>query len=324
MNPMARKVAQVTGTLVVAAGLLGSPVQAGSRQPVPHGGGGGGHASAPHGGGGGMAVHGTATRGAVPPHGTARGVARWGYGYGYGNSGWGWDGYPYYGWWSPWWGVGWYGAWGWPGYAYGYGPSYLTYDDAYVAEAPPPAPHGPALIETGVTPSKAEVLLDGESVGFAADYNGRWDRLSVAPGHHTITFRASGHRSVVVEFDARPGAHYNFDDTLVSGDGEDRRALAAEPAPPPQAPAAAPAAAPATAATGRLRLHIEPGDAAVYLDGEYLGMGVELARVHGAIAVSTGTHQVEAVRPGFVSAKRTIEVGASELATAELTLAQQP
>jgi hypothetical protein len=263
----------------------------------------------------------------VPAHGTANGIARYGYGYGYGYRGWGWGwGYPYWGWYYPWWGVGFYGYWGWPGY-YDGGAGYY-YDGGGYA----PAPHGPATIETAISPSHAEVILDGESVGYASDYSGRWDKLRVPAGKHTITFQSAGYRSLTIELDARPGADYTFRDQLAPGSGEDHRSVAPQAAPPPEPQAEPPqqqqdgSAAPSHAAsgpTGRLRVHVEPGDAAVYLDGEYLGMGIELARVHGALAVPVGTHKLEAVRPGYVTATRTIQVGESELATADLTLEAQ-
>jgi hypothetical protein len=206
---------------------------------------------------------------------------------------------------------------GWGGYGYAgyYGPYYDTYEDNEGSSAPPP--QGPATIETGVSPSRAEVVVDGEVVGYAGDYNGRWDKLSVAPGPHTITFRATGYRSLVVDLEARPGATYAFHDTLAAGDGEERRTLtAAEPA----APQVAHAPSSAPVATGRLRIHAEPADSAVYLDGEYLGMGADLARIHGSLAVATGTHRLEVVRPGYASAVRTIDVGETDPASVELRL----
>jgi hypothetical protein len=229
--------------------------------------------------------------------------------------------------------VGWYGGWYWPGYAYyGYGPSDQTYsyeDDGYGSPEAARPSHGPATVVTGVNPSGADVVLDGEAVGFASDYNGRWDKLSVAAGRHTIAFKAKGYKTVIVEFDAHPGATYAFNDVLEAGEGEAHRSLVDPPIAPqansPQAnapPAALrpPVAAGEPSATGRLRVHVEPEDAAVYLDGAYLGLGAELARVHAALAVPTGTHRLEAVRPGYVSAVRTIEVGETNLAIGELTL----
>jgi hypothetical protein len=335
-----KNIARIAGSALLAAGLassMGVWARQGTAQRG-HGGGGGGHAGHSGGGGhagggghhagatayrGGTAVrpapgraHGTASGVAGYGHGTASGVAHYGHGYGYPYYGYGWYGYPYYwGGWYPWWGAGWYGAWYWDGYGYpGYGPSY-TYD-----ESGAPSPQGPATVETDVSPSKAEVVLDGESVGFASDYNGRWDELSVAPGPHTITFRSKGYRSLVVDFEARPGATYTFNDTLAPGDGEERRTLAQQA---PAAPHETPANDSAPAATGRLRIHAEPGDSAVYLDGEYLGLGADLSRIHGSLAVGIGTHRLEVVRPGFASAVRTIDVDGAGPATVELRLEPQ-
>jgi hypothetical protein len=183
-----------------------------------------------------------------------------------------------------------------------------------------PQPSGPAIIETGVTPSKADVVLDGDTVGFASDYNGRWDKLSVAPGPHTIAFQNKGYRSLVITFEARPGATYVFNDALVPGDGEDRRTLAAAAT---VAPPQTQSPSPSPIAVGRLHVRAEPADAAVYLDGEYLGLGAELSRIHGALAVATGMHRLEAVRPGYVSASRAIEVGETDVVSVELTLEPQ-
>lgn len=338
----------VGGILLLLAAALPTSQARGSRASAPRSGG-GHHAGAPaHRGapaprasapsGGHPSSRATAgTRAVAAPRGTApaarrtaNGVARYGYGYGYGyGTGYGY-GYPYYPYWGAgygFWGAGWYGGWGWgfgwgwPGYGYAaYDPWYGPYPDTYIATVEAPAPTGPAIVETGVTPSKAGVVLDGETVGFASDYNGRWDELTVAPGPHTISFQDKGYRTLVVTFEARPGAKYVFDDALVPGSGEDHRSLAA---PTGEAASNAPESKPTPMAVGRLRVRAEPADAAVYLDGEYLGLGAELSRIHGALAVATGTHRLEAVRPGYVSASRVIEVGGKDVLIVELTLEPQ-
>jgi hypothetical protein len=312
MKTTNRRVARTLASIVLAAGVATS-LAAGPRQAVPRSGGAGPRVSSPvrHGG----PVQRTAPqRGTLAPSGTASGVAH----YGHHHRG------------SfvivdPWWDWGWYGWWDWPGYGYaGYGPWYgawyAPYDRYYVQPSEAQPSNGPASVETGVSPSNAEVVLDGESVGFAKDYNGRWDELSVAPGPHTIAFKAKGYRTLVMTFEARPGASYGFHDALVPGEGEDQREL---PAVEPVAAQETPPQAPAPAATGRLRIHAVPPDAAVYLDGEYLGMGADLGRIHGSLAVATGTHRLEAVRPGYVSAVRTIEVGGTDPASVELTLERE-
>ena len=60
---------------------------------------------------------------------------------------------------------------------------------------------------------------------------------------------------------------------------------------------------------GRLRFEIQPADAAVYLDDEYIGTGRELAGLRRGVPADAGKHTVAVARPGFVT--KTIEVGAN-------------
>jgi hypothetical protein len=267
----------------------------------------------------------------VPARGTANGTATWGYGgygyggyypgYGYGGYygyGYGCWGYPYWGW--PTWSVGLYGGWGWPYYGDYYGGPYVPYGDGYTARLAPD-PNTPAVVVTRLAPSKAEVLLDGVSVGYTKDYDGRWDSLTIAPGRHTLTFRADGYTTRIVEIDARPGASLLFHDDLKRGEGEERQAL---PPPTEEPRAAAPAQPSSSVAQGRLKIHVQPDDAAVYLDGEYLGMAGELARLHGSIPVATGRHQLEVVRPGFATSVTSVYVTGEDIADARVSLVAAP
>lgn len=179
-----------------------------------------------------------------------------------------------------------------------------------------PESEKPATVVTGIVPSDAEVFLDGESVGFASDYDGRWDELSVPGGKHGIGFRHEGYRSLVLDLDVLPGETYVLNDRLASGAGDDHRSPTAA-APRPEG---GNEQASRIQATGRLRLHVEPDDAAVYLDGAYLGLAVELSSLHAALAVATGAHRLEAVRPGYASVVRTIEVEETGVSATELTL----
>src|SRR5262245_41915201 len=190
-----------------------------------------------------VAPRGTAGRGTVPPRQTANGTARYGYGY-YGSYGYPYyPYYPYYGYGYPYWG--WYGDWWYGGYGgYGYGWAYFGVSigakcgPTYGAGSYQPTPTGTGIVETHVSPSKAEGILDGTPTGNAKDFNGTWDELRIEPGHHTITFRKDGYRSLTVEFDASPGGHYVFDQQLAKGEGEDRiqRPLEEPAQAPPPAP----------------------------------------------------------------------------------------
>ena len=48
-----------------------------------------------------------------------------------------------------------------------------------------------------------------------------------------------------------------------------------------------------------LRLTLEPADAVVYLDGRLLGSGEELDMLHSSLLIDPGSHELEAVRPGY-------------------------
>ncbi|MHB8798011.1 MAG: PEGA domain-containing protein [Thermoanaerobaculia bacterium] len=69
---------------------------------------------------------------------------------------------------------------------------------------------------------------------------------------------------------------------------------------------------------GRLRFEIEPADAAVYLDDDYVGTGEELAGLRRGVPVAAGKHTVSVVRPGFVT--KTIEVEAKQGAAIDVVV----
>ena len=122
---------------------------------------------------------------------SGRATFRYGGGHAHGHGYWH-VGYRHAAYWGPYW-----GHWGWWGWWY------------------PPAPRGawvvrtlprnaPATIETKIKPKKAEVWVDGRVVGQARDFNGRWDRLWVAPGEHGAGAAEAGLPDA--EAAARPGS----------------------------------------------------------------------------------------------------------------------
>lgn len=295
----------VSATAVVAGGRA-----AGTRPPAGGGRGGAGHGSAS-----------APSRGGAPGH--AQGHATYGhYGGHYGGY---YPYYPYYGdwYWGPYWSFGL--GWGWP--YYGYYPYYGGYGSPYYYGAPygEPVSAGPATVQTDVSPKKADVVLDGEPVGQARDFNGTWDYLPVKPGRHVLEFSAPGYMTMRVQFNARSGGFYPIGYALTKGEGIDPRSdtepvagEAAEPA-APSPPGAAPQAEPSVA-KGFLRVKISPPDAVVYLDGTFLGRGDELARLHGALPVAAGEHRVEAVRPGFKNGSARVDVRVDTTAEIQLDL----
>jgi hypothetical protein len=297
--------------LMMAAPVVAAKGEAARTRPGGHGSGSAGVArgSAQRPGGGAVRATGRATYGHF-------GGFRRGYRY-----------YPYYGYYEPYFAFGYYGWpwWGWYGY---YAPYYPYGIGVYDA-----APQGPAQVETDIRPKKASVSLDGEDVGFAKDYNGRWDRLWVEPGRHEIVFERDGYRTLRVAFRARPGRAYRFAYDLQRGAGLDPRSVAGvdegEPAhagpaesverpPAPESPAAE--RPNESLPRGFLRLRVEPPDAAVYLDGEFLGSGAELARLHGALPVAAGEHRVEVARPGYEGRSVPVIVEAGDSSSLDIVL----
>lgn len=224
---------------------------------------------------------------------------------------------PWYGWgWHPW--YGWYGSAAWA----------VRSVPTFVVAARDAGE--PGWIETDVRPGKARMYLDGEDVGFAKDYNGVWDVLEVSPGRHTIEFRRDGYRTLRIDVDVDGGGVYRIDRRMSRGEGEDPASVilperTPDPTPAPsraraglagesRGTAEAPPAA--TVRRGLLRLDVRPEDAAVYLDGEYLGTAGELRRLHGALPVAVGVHRIEVVRPGLTP--ETVEVEVREDGTAKV------
>ncbi|HEX6863208.1 MAG TPA: PEGA domain-containing protein [Thermoanaerobaculia bacterium] len=66
------------------------------------------------------------------------------------------------------------------------------------------------------------------------------------------------------------------------------------------------------AATGRVRLDIEPEDASVYLDGKFVGTGTDLARLRAGLVLEPGKHRLAVVRPGHRSQEMDFDVKAGE------------
>lgn len=75
-------------------------------------------------------------------------------------------------------------------------------------------------------------------------------------------------------------------------------------------------------AVGRLLLDVVPPDAAVYLDGNFLGTAAEVSGMSAGLVVEPGSHSLEVTRPGYVW--RQIEVSIGEGERLELALELEP
>ena len=293
------------GVLLLAAAVPAAEA-GGRRSASPRGAGGASVSrSAP-------AHSGASARPHAAPPAAARGRATYGYGrhggyapyppggwYGWSDAYWGWGG-----WWYP----SYYGPyWGWP-----YWNATVVVPGGIVPGIPGNAP---GTITTSVTPKNASLLVDGEDLGRAKDYNGTWDSLRLAPGVHVFEFSRDGYQTFRAVVDVQPGRSYRIERDLHKGGGVDPES---DPLPAPEsAPASVRGGSPSDRATevvqdalvvGFLDLTVRPADAVVYLDGEFFARGEELDRLHGAIPVAAGPHRLEVVRPGHVPRTMLVEV----------------
>jgi hypothetical protein len=206
----------------------------------------------------------------------------------------------------------WYGAYGWYGGPWGYHPYRMT------ALKFVPGDETPALLETDLRPKKARLILDGEDLGKVKQFNGNWDRLALAPGVHTLEFRADGYRTLRLEMEAESGSFYRLDYRMEKGEGEDPRSSRLSSRNERRASEGTQGIR-----TGLISIRVQPGDASVYLDGEFLGGGRELSRLHGALPVAAGSHRIEIVRPGYKARQLEVEVTGEEPLRLDVTLERE-
>jgi hypothetical protein len=225
----------------------------------------------------------------------------YGYGYGYPYWGYGW-GYPYS------WGIGY----GYPSYGYGDG-----YGQPYAYE-------GRAIgsLRVIVEPADTRVYVDGYYAGTADDFDGMFQRLNVAPGRHEIMLKKEGFKGHRFQIYAAADQTLKLKYTMQHGEGEDPAedltgSRVAEEEPrydlnrdlrerdrAPREPERSGFEVSREPEMGYLRLDVRPGDATVYVDGEFRGS----ARQADRLDLPPGRHRVEVVRPGYRTVEREIEV----------------
>ncbi|HEY6946586.1 MAG TPA: PEGA domain-containing protein [Candidatus Acidoferrum sp.] len=138
---------------------------------------------------------------------------------------------------------------------------------------------------TGVE-KDAGVWVDGVYVGYVKELK-RDKKVLLLPGKHEITARQSGYGDFVREVVVEPGQVQTV-----------RVAMQVIPGARPPA------------ITAELKLTVEPGRAAVFLDDNYAGHASECGGALHSLLVSPGKHRIKVALPGY----RTFETEVSLLA----------
>jgi hypothetical protein len=221
--------------------------------------------------------------------------------------GWGW--YPYYGYYDGYY----YGYYGWPG---------PYHRRTYVFRST-------GSLRLQVEPEETEVYVDGYYAGEVDDFDGIFQRLHVRPGRHEITFKLDGYRThrvkVYVPIDRTLRVHHHMEkgrsadatESVIGSPEQDERrdrgrlaaAEAEDAAAEEEAEDVAAEAEPAEEAkpanaSAQISIDVKPADAAVYLDGKFVGTADEVDELD----LAAGRHRLEVVRPGHVTFVKELEV----------------
>jgi hypothetical protein len=244
---------------------------------------------------------------------------------------WGPWGYPW-GWWT----------WGWPYYPWGV--------DVGVRYYPSQARPSMGALDLDIRPEEARIYLNGQVIGIADNFDGWPSYLWLDKGTYDLVFYREGYQTLARQYSIYPGVIIDVEDRMVRGEStppeeliaraterrEERMRRDEERA--EDADAMEPAwkervreererserepgeAMPYDARQEpvRLALAVTPPDAAVYLDGRFIGAAGELFEGGAAVVVDPGEHELEIVRPGYASKRTTFDAESGE--TVELTI----
>ena len=243
--------------------------------------------------------------------------------------GYGW-GYPYYGV-----GVGYGYGYGYPGYGYGY--PYAAYP--YYG----PGFYDPSSsVRLQVMPREAEVYVDGFFAGMVDNFDGTFQRLRVAPGDHELQLFMPGHRSFSQKVYLQPGGSFNVRhamEPLAAGEAEPTRPVAPprssqirpEPygrpdrpnsrGPQHTSPPAGERNGNAESDFGSIALRVQPGDAAVTIDGEPWQGAPDQEQL--VVQLGVGTHTVEIRKDGYRTYIQDVTVRRGETTPLNVSLTRQ-
>jgi hypothetical protein len=241
--------------------------------------------------------------------------------------------YGYYGYYGDpfWYGYPWF-YYQYPGPRYPYGYRYAEPD---------------AAVRIEVTPREAEVFVDGYYAGIVDDFDGVFQRLRLPPGQHELTLYREGfrtvHQTVYLSVDSTFRVRYTME-RLQAGDVAEPRPTPRQPPPPPDG-AAQPGQNPPgpraprgpvgrqpppppqvqvrpgggqTSNYGTLAIRVQPGGAAVIIDGERWEGPQGQERL--VVELPEGAHHVQIQRDGFETYTNDVTVRRGETTPINVSL----
>ncbi len=189
-----------------------------------------------------------------------------------------------------------YGDFYFPHYGYGYDYGYRGYRDGGGGGGGASYGDGLGGLDLNVKPKDAIVYVNGDQIGPVDRYDGYPSYLWLEPGTYNISFYLEGYETLTVQ-------HTVYSDVIIAIKERLTPGVATVPEgdlliEAPEIPEDDVQASPGDS-VGRLLLTVRPPDAAVYLDGHFLGIAGELAQLSAGLLVEPGSHVLELVRPGY-------------------------
>ena len=204
-----------------------------------------------------------------------------------------------------------------------------------------------------VTPREAEVYIDGYYAGTVDNFDGVFQRLHLEPGEHELELFMPGHRSFTERVYLQPGSTFRVHHTmepLGAGEAEPARPAASprssqarpEPYGRPDRPTARGPQRPTPRARdragkveadrveagradaadfGSIALRVQPGDAAITIDGERWEGAQDQDRL--VVQLGPGTHTVEIRKDGYRTYITDITVRPGETTPLNVSLTRQ-
>jgi hypothetical protein len=119
------------------------------------------------------------------------------------------------------------------------------------------------------------VWIDGEYIGFLKELKGN-KKVLLLPGEHQVEVRQSGYGTFSRKITVEPGEAQTVQVVMHLVPG-----------------------ARTPDVTAKLKVTVQPGRAAVFLDGQYIGHASELGGAVHSLSLSPGKHRIKVELPGY-------------------------
>ncbi len=187
---------------------------------------------------------------------------------------------------------------------------------------------GRGALDLDLRPESAEIYVDGVYVGVADQYDGFPTYLWLEEGTYEIAFYKDGYETIFRQYTIYPGVTIEVNDRMRKGDAVPPTGAYPSSSGPPAAspssgsnPSAGTGGNPAFGGDdSRVVITATPGDAAVYLDGHFVGTAAEVSELGAGLIVEPGDHVIDVIRPGYDSQQVPVSVAAGERVELKLSL----